>query len=58
MIASENANEVPPAAPTGRGREQPKKDKPKESFAVKPEHFEGKKGLKALYENTKQLKLD
>lgn len=37
-------------------KEQPKK--PKESFALRPQHFESKKGLQALYERTLNLNLD
>ena len=60
-MISQNSN--PPstsAAPrASRGKkDQEKKEKVKVSTAIKPEQFQTKKGLRALYENTKALKLD
>ena len=44
---------------SGRGRkEQEKKEKVKQERAIKPELFQTKKGIRALYENTTRLKLD
>ena len=50
-----NNNEAQPAQQSAR----PKKDKPKkESWSLKPEHLEAKKGLQSLYEKTLALNLD
>jgi hypothetical protein len=46
----------PPSARRSRNQPQPKK--PKIPIAIKPEQFEQEKGLKALYEKTKAIKLD
>lgn len=55
-------NNAEAAIPQGRtsrvNKEQQKKQKIKQSNALKPEQFQTKKGIKALYQKTKALQLN
>lgn len=58
---SQNTQSPAPATAVrkgNRGSKEQDKSKVKVSVAIKPEQFQTKKGIRALYEKTKALKID